>query len=220
MHSLFPTISHLIARHHAWAGAALGAVALVESLALIGAFIPATALMVMTGGLIAAGVLEPASVIIWSVAGAILGNAASYALGRRLGPQALRHPALAAHRRMIARTRLFTRRHGPASIFFGRFFGPLRALVPLTAGVLQMPRRTFQVANALSAPVWVIVLLAPGYLAAKGLAQVEAGWEADPLTILLGLGLILLVAGAAGWRARKSRAAGRVTVAARPAEER
>jgi membrane protein DedA with SNARE-associated domain len=200
-------VAEFIARHHAWAGVALGVVTLLESLVLIGAFIPATALMVMAGGLIAAGVLDPMQVIFWCVAGAVIGDAISYELGRRLGPKTLRHPAFREHRRKIARTRLFTRRYGAASIFIGRFFGPLRAFVPLVTGLLGMRRRTFQLANTASAVVWVLAILAPGYFAAKGLAELEALSEADLITVLIATAVAVSVAGFAAWRILKARMA-------------
>jgi len=183
MDAFLQSLAEFIARHSGWAGLVLGLITLLESLVLIGAFIPATALMVMAGGLIAAGVLDPLQVVFWCVAGAVIGDAISFELGRRLGPRALRHPAFSAHRRKVARTRLFNRRYGAASIFIGRFFGPLRAFVPLVAGLLQMRRRTFQVANVLSAVIWVLAILAPGYFAARGLAELEALGEAHVATI-------------------------------------
>ena len=198
MEAFIQSLADFIARHAAWAGLVLGVVTLLESLVLIGAFIPATALMVMAGGLIAAGVLDPVQVVLWCVAGAIVGDAVSFELGRRLGPRALRHPVFRGHRRKVARTRLFNRQYGAASIFIGRFFGPLRAFVPLMAGLLQMRRRTFQVANIVSAAVWVLAILAPGYFAARGLAELEALGEAHWATIagitVAGLALVGVVA--------------------------
>jgi membrane protein DedA with SNARE-associated domain len=195
MDAILQSLAEFIARHSGWAGLVLGVITLLESLVLVGAFIPATALMVMAGGLIAAGVLDPVQVVLWCVAGAVIGDTVSFELGRRLGPRALRHPMFVSHRRKIARTRLFNRRYGPASIFIGRFFGPLRAFVPLVAGLLQMRRRTFQVANVLSAVVWVLAILAPGYFAARGLAELEALGEAHVATIAgLTLGGLVLVA--------------------------
>jgi membrane protein DedA with SNARE-associated domain len=47
-------------------------------------------------------------------------------------------------------------------IFIGRFFGPLRASVPLVAGVFRMPYWKFQFANFTSAFVWAAVLLLLG----------------------------------------------------------
>ena len=194
MDAALQSLAEFIARHAAWAGVVLGVVTLLESLVLVGAFIPATALMVMAGGLVAAGVLDPVQVVFWCVAGAVIGDAISFELGRRLGPRALRHRAFRPHRRKVARTRLFNRRYGSASIFIGRFFGPLRAFVPLMAGLLQMRRRTFQLANVLSAVVWVLAILAPGYFAAKGLAELETLGEAHwPTIVLIGSGGLVLV---------------------------
>jgi membrane protein DedA with SNARE-associated domain len=56
-------------------------------------------------------------------------------------------------------------RWGVLSIFIGRFFGPLRAAVPLVAGILEMPYWTFQIANFISAFVCVWSLLAIATLA-------------------------------------------------------
>ena len=217
MEAFIQSLADFIARHAAWAGLVLGLVTLLESLALIGAFIPATALMVMAGGLIAAGVLDPVQVVFWCVAGAVVGDAVSFELGRRLGPRALRHRAFRPHRRKVARTRLFNRRYGAASIFIGRFFGPLRAFVPLVAGLLQMRRRTFQVANALSAVIWVLAILAPGYFAAKGLAELEALGEAHLTTIAaITLGGLVIIGLVVREVLRRRAAAGAPPVFAKP----
>jgi membrane protein DedA with SNARE-associated domain len=51
---------------------------------------------------------------------------------------------------------------GDHGIFTGRFFGPLRASVPLAAGIFEMPYWQFQIANVVSAFVWAGVLLTLG----------------------------------------------------------
>ena len=51
---------------------------------------------------------------------------------------------------------------GIPGIFIGRFFGPLRASVPLVAGIFEMPYWRFQFANFFSAFVWAAVLLTLG----------------------------------------------------------
>jgi membrane protein DedA with SNARE-associated domain len=55
-------------------------------------------------------------------------------------------------------------------IFIGRFFGPLRASVPLVAGILAMPFWRFQFANFTSALVWAWVLLELGDVVSKAIA--------------------------------------------------
>jgi membrane protein DedA with SNARE-associated domain len=93
----------------------------------------------------------------------------------------------------VARTRLYARRYGVVSVFAGRFFGPLRAFVPVMVGMLQMKPWVFQIANVVSAVLWVGVLLAPGYLAARGLALLELeGWA---LWLTLGGAAIVVIGG-------------------------
>ncbi|WP_395943984.1 DedA family protein [Brevundimonas sp.] len=205
MDSLLQSAGDFIARNHMWAGVLLGLVVFVESLAVIGAFVPATGLLVAAGGLIAAGVLDPVSVIGGCLIGAVLGDAISYWLGRRLGVRFLQRPMFKPHRRRIAWTRLYCRRYGIMSIFIGRFFGPLRAFVPLTLGMLRMRQRAFQFGNVASGIVWVLAMLAPGYLAAQGLAQLELLSEAHGPTLLIGALALTILVVAVVYRTVKTR---------------
>lgn len=175
MESVLSTIADFISRNAVWAGVILGSVTFVESLLVIGAFIPATGLLVVAGGMVAAGILDPWNVIAGCVIGAVLGDAVSYWIGRRMGGRVLHHRILSAHRRKVAWTRLYCRRYGVAAIFIGRFFGPLRAFVPVMVGVLSMRHLKFQIANVISAIVWVLAMVAPGWLAAKGLSHLAEG---------------------------------------------
>jgi membrane protein DedA with SNARE-associated domain len=181
-------LGEFIERHRAWAGPVLGLITFGESMVLIGAFFPATALMVVAGGLAATGVLHPVPVMLWCIAGAVGGDAVSYYIGRRVGRRPGGFPGCGATAPAVARARLFFRRYGVASIFLCRFMGPVRAFVPLIAGITGMKNTRFQLANVGSAVVWVPVMLAPGYLAAKGASG--AGKLADGHTFEL----VLLVA--------------------------
>ena len=58
---------------------------------------------------------------------------------------------------------------GMPGIFIGRFFGPLRAAVPLIAGIFEMPYWRFQLANFTSAFVWAATLLTIGDVISKAL---------------------------------------------------
>lgn len=175
MEHLAGDLRHFIVENRMWAGPILGLITFGESMVVIGAFFPATALMLIAGGLAATGILDPWSVVLWCVAGAVAGDAVSYWLGRKAGPRAWRHPVMRKRRKMAARARLFFRRFGTASIFLCRFMGPVRAFVPLIAGMTAMPQIRFQLANVGSALIWVPVMLAPGYLAGIGLNTPSSG---------------------------------------------
>lgn len=194
MDELIPRITELLETHRVWAGPIMGALALGESLALVGLFVPATALMLVIGGLIGGGLLDPLPIFLWSVAGSVAGDSLSYALGRWIGPRVYYRWPLRNHRAMVARARLFFRKYGFWSILSGRFFGPVRSTIPLIGGVMQMPQKPFQLANLLSAVLWVPVMLAPGVLAARGVGGLE-GLEGPHWSILAILIVLFCVVG-------------------------
>jgi membrane protein DedA with SNARE-associated domain len=74
---------------------------------------------------------------------------------------------LSRHPTLLPKGEAFVKRWGVLAIFIGRFFGPLRASVPLVAGIFQMPFLQFQVANFTSAFIWAGVLLTMGDGVAK-----------------------------------------------------
>ena len=54
---------------------------------------------------------------------------------------------LSRHPDLIPKGEAFMKKWGALGIFIGRFFGPLRASVPLIAGIFEMPFWRFQIAN-------------------------------------------------------------------------
>ncbi|WP_137864224.1 MULTISPECIES: DedA family protein [unclassified Sphingomonas] len=219
MEELAASATRIITENAGWAPLVIGLLCFGESLVLVGLFIPATSLMIAAGGLLATGKLDPVSILLAAIAGAVLGDWVSYYIGDRLGPTAYRHWPLREHRTAVAQARLFFRRFGFFAVFAGRFLGPLRAVVPLVAGVTRMPARSFQLANVFSATLWVPALFAPGYLSAKHL--VAKGQADDGSLMLLGLGIGIVFA-IASWfyskaiaaRRRARRARGRTSAGA------
>jgi membrane protein DedA with SNARE-associated domain len=69
---------------------------------------------------------------------------------------------LSQHPNLIKAGEEFVKKWGPAAIIIGRFSGPLRASVPIIAGVFAMPYWRFQIANFSSAFLWAAVLLTLG----------------------------------------------------------
>lgn len=189
MEDLVKSATDIIAHHSAWAAPIVGVLAFGESLALVGLLIPATTLMIAVGGLIGTGAIDPMLVIGSAILGAILGDWVSYVVGRRIGPSVYRRWPLNRHRSMVARTRLFFRRYGFMAVFVGRFLGPIRATIPLVAGVMEMDRRRFQLANIASAMLWAPAMFAPGYFAVRSLGSIEHVTEAH----LLGIGAVVVL---------------------------
>lgn len=187
-------LTAFIVAHRDWAGPIIALLVFGESLAVIGMFFPATPIMFAIGGMMGAGSLDPVRVGLWAIAGAILGDWVSYSLGRGIGPSIYYRRPFVRHRAAFAKARLFFQRYGFASIFIGRFLGPVRATVPLVAGVVGMPRRTFQLSNILSACAWVPASFAPGYIAIAGIWSTRLMGQADLVAVGGVIALLFLLA--------------------------
>jgi membrane protein DedA with SNARE-associated domain len=148
--------------HQAWAPFIVAALAFCESLAIISLFVPATVMLLAIGGLIGGLGLNFWPIWAGAAAGAALGDWVSYEVGRYLEDKAHHTWPLKNHLTLIERGEAFTRKYGVWGIFLGRFFGPARAFVPLVAGIFEMPRTPFQIANVASALLWALLMLAPG----------------------------------------------------------
>jgi membrane protein DedA with SNARE-associated domain len=148
--------------HRRWAPFIVGALAFAESLAFLSFLVPSTVLLLGIGALIGASGLDFWPIWLGAAVGAILGDWVSYAIGYRFKHAALRIWPLSRHPGLADRGERFFSRWGAWGVFLGRFIGPLRAVVPLTAGIFAMPMLLVQTANIASAFVWAFVMLAPG----------------------------------------------------------
>jgi len=167
---IIQSILDFVKVHEAWAPVIAGALAFGESFAILSLLIPATGALIGMGALI--GASDVAFIPIWIAAsvGAALGDWISYWIGWKLEDAAHHVWPLSRYPKMINRGEMFFKRYGIWSIFIGRFFGPVRAVIPLIAGTFEMPSLQFQLANWSSAFVWAFALLAPGFAALKFLS--------------------------------------------------
>lgn len=153
--------------HAHWAPYVAFALAFGESLAVISLVVPATFILIGMGPIIEAGGIALLPVWAGAALGAALGDAVSYWVGFWLKDRAHRLWPFTTHPQMLERGERFFHRHGSWSVFIGRFFGPIRAVIPLVAGMFAMPHFIFQMANIASAMLWAFLLLAPGAAAMK-----------------------------------------------------
>lgn len=160
-----------IQAHEAWAAPIVLVLAFGESLAFISLLLPATVILFGVGFLIGGSGISFWPLWCAAAVGAFLGDWLSFWIGARLKGDVGNYWPLSRHPKLIPRGQRFFERWGVAGVFFGRFFGPLRASVPLAAGICQMPATTFQIANLASAMVWATGILAPGAFGARWLQQ-------------------------------------------------
>jgi membrane protein DedA with SNARE-associated domain len=156
-----PTLAFVAAHAH-WAAAIMFVTAFGESFAFLSLLFPGTTLLIAAGTLMSGGTLPYAPVLIGAVGGATLGDSVSYWIGRRFGGGIARLWPFSRNPEMLPSGIRFFARHGGKSVFIGRFFGPMRAVIPLAAGMMRMPRAWFWFANVASALVWAPMLLFAG----------------------------------------------------------
>lgn len=163
--SLEPYVQQIIdfvRQNEAWAPVIVFALALGESLAFISFLLPAWAALVAIGGLVGISGIQFWPFWIAASIGAAVGDWLSYWIGLKLETAVYHMWPLSSRPDLIPKGEAFVKRWGMLGIFIGRFFGPLRAVVPLVAGVFAMPYWPFQLANFASAFVWAAVVLLLG----------------------------------------------------------
>ncbi|MBN8873160.1 MAG: DedA family protein [Rhodospirillales bacterium] len=156
------SLVHFIQTQQVWGLPIVFALAFGESLAFVSLLLPATVILFALGGVI--GAADLAFWPIWAAAasGAILGDWLSFWLGYRYQHAIAGVWPLSRHPDLLVRGERLFHRWGIAGVFFGRFLGPLRAAVPLVAGIMRMPPLWFQLANVGSGLIWAAGILAPG----------------------------------------------------------
>ncbi len=163
-----------IAGHMVLAYGSVFLVAFSESLALVGLIVPGTMIMFGIGAIISAGGLELVHVLVLAAAGAIAGDGISYWLGRHYRDGLKQVWPFSRYSDLFARGEVFFRRHGGKSILTGRFFGPVRPIIPVVAGALGMKPLHFSIVNIVSGIGWALVYVLPGVVFGKSMAMAGA----------------------------------------------
>ena len=155
-------VADFVREHEIWAAPIMFALAFGESLAFISLLIPAWSFLVAIGALIGPSGINFWPIWIGGALGAACGDWLSYWIGFKLEKAVYNVWPLSKHPELIPKGENFVKKWGMLGIFIGRFSGPLRASVPLVAGIFRMPYWKFQAANFSSAFVWAAVLLLLG----------------------------------------------------------
>jgi len=165
---------------------ALGAIfaaALLEALAMVGTVIPGSSIVFVGGVLIGLNALNPWWTITVAIAGAVLGDGISYWLGHKYHEKIRALWPLKNHPELFDRGQAYFAKSGGKSVFLGRFLGPVRAIVPVVAGMSNMPAAAFYAINILSAVAWATAHIIPGVLFGASLQL--AGAVSSRLVIML-----------------------------------
>ncbi|WP_407352600.1 VTT domain-containing protein [Luteimonas sp. R10] len=179
-----------ISAHPVAAGGLIFLIAFLDSLVVIGIAVPALPLLFAVGTLIGLGHIDGPYAIACAAAGAFAGDAVSFWVGRRWGPQMHEHWPFRHYPQLLERGETLFRRHGTKSILIARYVGAVRPFVPAIAGMLRMPLKRYLPVSLFAAATWSAAFLAPGWLFGASYDAVAA--VADRLALVLGAMLAVL----------------------------
>ncbi len=185
-------LDHLAELASPWGYLVVGVLTLLEASAMIGLVIPGEAALLIGGFLASQHKAQLPLMMAVGVLGAIVGDSIGYEIGRHLGPS-LRRSRLG---RWVGderwnRADAYLAKHGGRAVFFGRFVGVLRAMVPTIAGLSRMPYRKFFPWNAVGGMVWAPGFVFLGYVAGGSYERV-ARWTGRASAVLVAV-LVLVV---------------------------
>ena len=204
MHEWLTAVTSWLAENPQWLSLSLFLVACLECLAVVGLLMPGTVLVFGIAVAAGSGVLGLGETLLLGFAGGLLGDLLSYAMGRRYHQSIRSMRGLRAHPEWLTRAELYFERYGVASLLVGRFIGPLRPMLPLTAGMLDMPFGRFLLVSLVAAAGWSMAYLLPGWTAgaAVRLPLPEGFWGEAALVIVP---LLLLIGASAYSSLHQSR---------------
>jgi len=181
----------------------------------LGLPLPGETALVTAAAFAALGHLSIYGVVTTAVAAAVIGDNGGYWIGRKGGIALVRRYGRFLHlnEAHLERARHFFGRHGPPTVFIGRFIALLRTWTAVLAGAARMPYGRFMLYNALGAVCWAGGVGALGYVFGRNLPRLEhymgQASLAGALLVALIVGLVL------GWRWFERNRTSLVTRAAR-----
>lgn len=170
-------------KEFAWLGNWLFfSLAFIESAPFVGVFIPGATLISIGGFLAYQDFLNAWDIIFFATIGAILGDFFSYSMGRWGGKLVKNNKFI--NNSILRHGESFFKQHGNKSVFWGRFFGPVRAIIPFIAGLSKMKPWPFIFWNVLSGFGWAVLNVFLGYFSGSIIVSIFKKWSSG-LTLIL-----------------------------------
>jgi membrane-associated protein len=165
-HLLDPLIA-FVSNHAALAYLTLFMAALLEAVPIVGSVIPGTTIILALSALVPGGELQLQWVLLAAILGAVLGDGVSFWIGHRRQREILTTWPFSNYPRLVKQSEAFFERFGTLAIFFARFVAPIRAVVPITAGALDVSPARFYAVNIPAIMLWACAHVLPGVFAVE-----------------------------------------------------
>ncbi len=146
-----------------WAYIAVGVVIFAETGLVVAPFLPGESLLLASGTLAGAGILDIRLLAPLLLAAAFLGDVCNFFIGRVVGRRVLAKPRRHLRPEHVERAHRFYERHGGLAIVLARFLPVVRSLAPFVAGVAEMEIHHFLAYAGVASALWVGLFLGAGY---------------------------------------------------------
>lgn len=188
----FDTLTLWLSANPQWLGLAIFLLACLECLAIVGLLVPGTVLLFAVAALAGNGALGLSETLLLAFFGGMLGDCLSYALGRYFHQDIGRLPILRNHPQWLSRAHSYFLRYGVTSLLIGRFIGPLRPMLPMIAGMFEMPFARFFIVSLLAGAGWSVAYMLPGWATGAALRlPLPEGFWTEAGAIAAGVALVV-----------------------------
>ncbi len=155
---------------------------------------PSEIIMIPAGYLAYQGEMNLYMVVLVGILGSVTGALLNYYLAMHLGRKIILRYGKYFFIKEETLTKLdtFFTKHGEISTFTGRLIPGIRQLISLPAGLARMNIAKFSLYTAIGAGIWVVVLVAVGYLVGSNQALISEYLKSATLIALVSVVLITI----------------------------
>ena len=174
-----------------WTALGVFGAAFIETFALIGVIIPGVVLLAVISGM-AASTLSVFELVLIAYVASFLADILSFLLGTGVSKSIDKLWPFNKYPNLLVQGRRFVKRFGILGVFVGKFIGPIRPLLPLTAGSLGMNFKYFLTVEIFSSFLWALLYTVPGYYAGKSIldSQFNLNWL---IAIIIGVAILIII---------------------------
>lgn len=147
----------------------LAAIVVASSLPVLPIVVAAEPILMTVIVLSPHGRLSVVALVIVTIAAAVLGDALSYAVGRRFGPRLLRTHLARRAKRITRKAAAAPHRGMMGALFVQRWIPPTRGFVPARLGAAHKPFGAFVACSAVASLVWGLAIVAGSYAGGSAL---------------------------------------------------
>jgi undecaprenyl-diphosphatase len=196
---LIETIIAWVHAHPHYAFAAIFLLAFIESLPIAGSFVPGASAIIAIAAILPKDAANLLPAYLAAAAGASTGDGFSFWLGHHYERAALAHWPMKNYPNLVRRGEDFIKEHGVKSVVLARFTPPVRALVPLLAGVLEMRPPRYMFGNIVAAVLWAVAHVSFGAFVGHSAGLIEGKFGRYALIAAA----VIAAAIFAAWRGRR-----------------